>query len=256
MKPLQRLFVYILINVIVSAVTTLAVLLVWTNFQPQSKVVVAPKETTRPPDPTITLAATLPVVTSLQVSPTPTIIENVEEYEIKADDTLGEIADKYDLSVEEIMEVNGLSNPDAISAGLVIYIPVTPEVFPTDTPAPTATPASALDATPKSETGTAGVVINSVIGVGDLTQERVFISRTGPGELNMAGWQLRDENGNAFSFPQLQLFEGGAINVWTTSGSASVVDLYWGLQTSIWQPGENVSLIDAQGAMRATYQIP
>jgi hypothetical protein len=43
----------------------------------------------------------------------------------------------------------------------------------------------------------------------------------------MAGWQLRDENGNVFTFPQLQLFEGGAINVWTTSGSASVVDLYW-----------------------------
>lgn len=256
MKPLQRLSVYLLINVIVSAVTTLLVLVVWTYTHPQSRVVVATQETSMPPGPTLTVAATLPVIVSPQASPTPTVIENVEEYEIKADDTLGEIANRYGLSVEEIMQVNGLSNPDAVSAGLVIYIPVTPEVLPTDTPAPTATTALALEGTPKSETGTAGVVINSVIGVGDLSQERVFISRTGPGELNMAGWQLRDENGNAFSFPQLQLFEGGAINVWTTSGSASVVDLYWGLQTSIWQPGENVSLIDAQGVMRATYQIP
>jgi len=256
MKPLQRLSVYLLINVFVSAITTLIVLLVWTNTHPQSKVVVAPQETINLPAPITTPAAILPVITSPQVSPTPTVIENVEEYEIQPDDTLGEIAKRYDLSVDEIMQVNGLNNPDAISAGLVIYIPVTPEVIPTDTPAPTATAALALDTTPQSQTGTAGVVINSVIGVGDLTQERVFISRTGPGELNMAGWQLRDENGNAFSFPQLQLFEGGAINVWTTSGSASVVDLYWGLQTSIWQPGENVSLIDAQGVMRATYQIP
>lgn len=256
MKPLQRLSIYILINIIVSAITTLLVLVVWTNTHPQSKVDEAPKETSMPLETTVTLAATMPVIVSPQVSPTPTEIENVEEYEIQPDDTLGEIANRYDISVEEILHVNGLSDPDSISAGLVIFIPVTPEATSTNIPAPTATTALALDATPKAQSGTAGVVVNSVIGVGDITQERVFISRTGPGELNMAGWQLRDENGNVFTFPQLQLFEGGAINVWTTSGSASVVDLYWGLQSPIWQPGETVSLIDAQGAMRASYQIP
>jgi hypothetical protein len=128
--------------------------------------------------------------------------------------------------------------------------------LPSDTPAPTATIAIALNATPDKKAGSATIVINSVIGVGDITQERVFISRTGPGELNMAGWQLRDENGNVFSFPQLQLFEGGAINVWTTKGSASVVDLYWGLQNPVWQPGEKVTIIDAQGTVRVTFQIP
>jgi LysM repeat protein len=254
MKPLHRLSIYILINVCVSAITTLLVLVVWTYTHPQSNIVVATPEKTSAP--TLTLVATMPVIVSPQVSPTATMIENVEEYEVKADDTLGEIAAKYGLSVDEIMQVNGLTDPNAISAGLVIYIPVTPEALPTDTPAPTATEALALNTTPEKTTGTAGVTINSVIGVGDITQERVFISRSGPGELNMAGWQLRDENGNVFSFPQLQLFEGGAINVWTTSGSASVVDLYWGLKNSIWQAGENVTLIDAKGAVRATYQIP
>jgi LysM repeat protein len=256
MKPLHRLLLYILINVCVSAITTLLVLVVWTNTHSQTTVAMITPEKINPPGPTLTLAATMPVVISPQATPTPTAIENVDEYEVQADDTLGDIAARYGLSVEEIMQVNGLTNPDAISAGLVIYIPVTPEATSTDTPAPTATEASALSGTAEVKTGTAGVVINSVIGVGDLTQGGGFISRTGPGELNMAGWQLRDENGNVFSFPQLQLFEGGAINVWTTSGSASVVDLYWGLQSSIWQPGENVTLIDAQGAVRATYQIP
>ncbi len=256
MKPLHRLSIYILINICVSAITTLLVLVVWTYTHPQTRIAMATPEKTNPSEPTLTLVATMPVIVSPQVTPTATMIENVEEYEVKSDDTLGEIAAKYGLSVEEIMQVNGLTNPDAISSGLVIYIPVTPEVLPTDTPAPTATQALALNTTPEKTSGTAGVTINSVIGVGDITQERVFISRTGPGELNMQGWQLRDENGNVFSFPQLQLFEGGAINVWTTNGSASVVDLYWGLQSSIWQPGENVTLIDAKGAVRATYQIP
>ncbi len=256
MKPLQRLFIYLLINVIVSAVTTFLVLVVWTYAHPQTKTAVAINETIKTVNPTVTLGATQPVIVSPENTPTATPIENVEEYEVQADDTLGEIAARYGLSVEDIMQVNGLTNPDAVSAGLVIYIPVTPEALPTETPAPTATTALTISTTPDKKSGTAGVVINSVIGVGDLTQERVFISRTGPGELNMAGWQLRDENGNVFTFPQLQLFEGGAINVWTTSGSASVVDLYWGLQNPIWQPGENVILIDAQGATRASYQIP
>ncbi|MBN1536795.1 MAG: LysM peptidoglycan-binding domain-containing protein [Anaerolineales bacterium] len=256
MKPFQRLSVYLLLNVLVSAITTLLVLVVWTYTHPGSKIQASAPENSTPSAPETTLTATMPVILTPENTPTPTEIENVEEYEIQRDDTLGEIASRYGLSVEEIMQVNGLNDPDSISAGMVIYIPVTPEIPPTNTPAPTATAALALDTTPDKQAGAAGVVINSVIGVGDLTQERVFISRTGPGELNMAGWQLRDEHGNAFAFPQLQLFEGGAINVWTTSGSASVVDLYWGLQSSIWQAGETVTLIDAQGAMRATYQIP
>ena len=256
MKPLQRLLIYLSINVVVSAITTLLVLVIWTYTHPQQKIKASLEDNPQNTIPSATFAATLPPIVTAEKSPTPTPLENVEEYEVQVDDTLGEIAAKYGLSVEEIMEVNGLSDPDEISAGLVIYIPVTPETPPTHTPAPTATIAIALNATPDKKAGSATIVINSVIGVGDITQERVFISRTGPGELNMAGWQLRDENGNVFSFPQLQLFEGGAINVWTTKGSASVVDLYWGLQNPVWQPGEKVTIIDAQGTVRVTFQIP
>jgi hypothetical protein len=100
------------------------------------------------------------------------------------------------------------------------------------------------------------VVINSVIGAGDLATERVFLTRTGFGELNLAGWQIRDQNGNVFTFPQLELFEGGAVNVWTTSGSPTVVDLYWGLQSPVWSSGETVTLLDAEGKSRAEYTVP
>jgi len=44
------------------------------------------------------------------------------------------------------------------------------------------------------------VIIESVIGAGDLASERVMLKRSGPGELSLAGWSLVEENGKAFTF--------------------------------------------------------
>ncbi|MFN2303083.1 MAG: lamin tail domain-containing protein, partial [Anaerolineales bacterium] len=145
-------------------------------------------------------------------------------------------------------------DPNAISVGMVLYIPVTPEVIITDTPMPTRTSLPPGTGTPSAQD--VRMIINSVISVGDIQAERVFISRTGGGVLLLSGWQLKDEDGNKFTFPNLELFEGGAVNIWTTSGTPTVVDLYWGLPYSVWQAGEMVTLIDDQGNVRATYQIP
>jgi len=102
---------------------------------------------------------------------------------------------------------------------MVIYIPKeSSDPLPTLTPQPTRTPAPAAGSgTPTGPLPEAGVIINSVIGVGEIATEHVFISRTGSGQLSMAGWQLEDEDGMHLYFPQLDLFEGGAVNVWTTS---------------------------------------
>jgi hypothetical protein len=95
-----------------------------------------------------------------------------------------------------------------------------------------------------------------VIGAGDLATERVFLVRTGDGSLSLSGWEMQDENGNTFVFPQLELYEGGAVNVWTTTGAPTVVDLYWGLQSPVWSSGDQVTLVDAQGEVQATYMVP
>ena len=95
-----------------------------------------------------------------------------------------------------------------------------------------------------------------MISAGDITSERVFLVRTGDGELSLAGWKLQDEDGRVFEFPQLALYKDGAVNVWTTSGSPTVVDLYWGLQNPVWKSGETVTLRDARGRVHATYTIP
>jgi LysM repeat protein len=265
MKPWKRLSFYLLLNVIVSALTTWVVITIWDQAHPQTidstKALV--EVTLESQQATMIAAQDTSAATNTEslagfstqaggILPT----QAVEEYQVSADDTLGEIAARYGLSVDEILQFNQLKDPNALSVGMVIYIPVTPEVQTTDTPAVPPTRAPQITGSPQAGISEARVVINSVIGVGDLTSERVFLSRTNGGVLLLDGWKLKDQDGNEFVFPYLELFQGGAVNVWTTQGTPTVVDLYWGLQYPVWKSGETVTLVDGTGKVQATYKIP
>jgi len=263
MKPWKRLLYYLGINVLVSACTVLVVLNIWSRTRPQNPEGAEPAALTltspTPPEALTTLDATQSISATLNVSvstPTSTQVQNVREHEVVAGDTLGIIAERYDVTIEDLIEYNGLADPNSLDIGQVIYIPLDPDQLPTATAGPTRTPNRSATQRAAGPTQQAGVSITSVIAVGELSSEHVFLTRTGDGELSLAGWQLRDEDNNVFVFPQLDLFEDGAVNVWTTSGSPTVVDLYWGLQTPVWESGEQVTLRDDQGEVRATYTIP
>jgi len=98
--------------------------------------------------------------------------------------------------------------------------------------------------------------IVSVVGAGTLNAEVVVIRYRGAGQLNLAGWQLKDEDGNVFTFPQLILFANGAVQVHTAAGNDTVIDLYWGAPQAVWRSGENARLYDTQGNLRAVYRVP
>jgi len=74
--------------------------------------------------------------------------------------------------------------------------------------------------------------------------------------LGLANWQLKDDNGNTFTFPQITLYTDGAIQVHTASGTDTPVDLYMGLRDSIWESGESARLFDPQDNLRAIYRVP
>lgn len=112
-------------------------------------------------------------------------------------------------------------------------------------------PASA--ASPKTDIE---VKISSVVGAGTLSAEIVVVKFEGEGQLDLSSWQLKDENGNAFKFPQLTLYPNGAVQVHTTTGTDTVIDLYWGIGEAVWSSGENARLFDAQGNLRAVYRVP
>jgi hypothetical protein len=100
------------------------------------------------------------------------------------------------------------------------------------------------------------VRIVSVIGAGTLSAEWVVVKYTGADQINLANWELRDEDKNVFVFPQLILHPGGAVQIHTASGTNTVIDLYWDKSDPVWQSAEEAQLLDPTGNVRATYKVP
>jgi hypothetical protein len=230
MKPWKRLTFYLLLNVFISACTILTVLFVWDQFSqplPRNLLPKALSSLSRPP-------AETPVVqtTGTPEAPQPTPTEGFLVYQVVSGDTFESIAASYNISVEELVAINGFKNSQPLGEGEVLRIPMHPQ---------------------------GSVVIDSVIGAGDLDTEHVLLKHRGEGELSLVGWRLEDDQGNKFifpEFPQLTLFPGGAVNIYTRAGVNSVVELYWGLSQPVWASGATVILRDAQNNVRATYVVP
>jgi len=100
------------------------------------------------------------------------------------------------------------------------------------------------------------VEIVSVVGAGTLNAEWVVVSYKGDDQIDLANWELRDEDRNVFVFPQLILHTNGAVQVHTASGTNTVIDLYWGESEPVWQSGEESQLLDPGGNVRAVYKVP
>ena len=80
--------------------------------------------------------------TTTPTNPAPTTTTTTDEiYVVKAGDTLSGIASKYGTTYQKLAEYNGIKNPNVITVGQKIKIPVvkteTKPVTPTPTPAPT-----------------------------------------------------------------------------------------------------------------------
>jgi hypothetical protein len=175
----KRLLAYVLLNVVVSAATTYAVLYLWNQAHPTPSL---------PPG---------------LISPT---LENL-------------------VLTETVQATNPTSQPvDTVAAP----IPLDQQV----------------------------ISIDNVFGIGDLPNEVVLIKSKTDASLSLTGWQLKDNAGNIYTFPELTLNKGGAVQVHTSAGVNTVIDLYWGRDTAVWQEGKTVLLLDAQGIERARYTIP
>ncbi len=236
---LKRLSLYLLINVIVSAVTTIIVLTVWDRAQRQS----FDQSTAE-----IVLPTSAPTQIAQPVEPTsePTIA--LQSHQVRSGETLGDIALEYDVTVEELMEINGMTDPDSLAAGQLVYVPEQGAV--SEVPPPTPAPEEA------SVPNDGQIEIVSVIGIGDIGTERLVLGESGGGKQALAGWQLRDEDGNIYTFPQATLYENGQIVINTRVGSDNPLELFWGQAEAVWKSGEVATLYDAAGQVQSTFQIP
>ena len=246
----KRLTYYLLINVAVSAITTLVVLSLWERSHQtvvEDVASVAQLPTPVPTNP--------PVLPTLPPSPTP----DYQTHEVESGETLGQIATAYDLTIEDLLEINNLADPNKLEIGQVIYIPpgdqeqVDQAVVEETQVA--ATEVSATDDQIAIEAG-AEIEIVAIVGVGDLASERVELGDLKGEKHALEGWYLEDEDGNRFIFPQATLYENGKIRVNTKAGTDSAINLFWGLDEPIWEPGEFATLYDPEGNPQAAYQVP
>ncbi len=260
MERWKRLFYYLLINVVVSALTVLLVLNVWerANDSPvevPAPVVIIVTATTAPIAEGVPLPAGTPVASPQN--------DQLTSYQVQSGDTLSGIAADFDVTLEAILAANDLQNPDSLDVGDVILIPVAPDpteaLTPTGTIPPPATPPPLTPgptSPPLLPGQAAQVEILTVVGAGVLADERVIIKYNGDGEISLQGWRLEDADGQTYVFPQLTLFKDGAVTIFTTAGTDTVVELYWGLDETVWAVGEEVALIDPSGEVQATYRVP
>lgn len=254
----RRILPLILINVVVSTAVVLAILYWWDGRRQDdvttTNAAAAPLTTPLP----ITGAESVPPVTD-----TPAAEEGPLVHVVQAGDTLGNISQFYDVPLDDILVANNLTNPNLLSIGQQLIIPVGGLVTATESPAlaatevvTTAVSVSPIPTEPLAR-GEAVIEILEVIGVGQLAEEAVQIINSGSSPVALQEWQLVDQEGRVYTFGQVTLFgDGAGLLVHTEAGQDNSTDLYWGLEEPIWGPGEVVTLRDADGETRATFEVP
>jgi LysM repeat protein len=235
---------FLALNVVVSSICVLALMAFWESRQPA-----LPELPTPTFDVAARLAVAVPTATAT-IPPSPTPVT----YTVKAGDTLGAIAVELGVPVENLMAANGLSNPDTLSAGQVLIVPSLEEQA-AATLSPVEQVLARPTASPSPVPEAPQVMIRGAYARGDLENEFVYLENLG-GVAAMEGWVLEDGEGDVFTFPAFTLYNGGGVNVYTRSGSDSVINLYWGMDHALWKAGVTLTLRDRSGTVHATFQLP
>lgn len=256
----RRMLPFILVNILVSAAVLLGILYWWDAREAEPEPLAQP--TAVLPTPPLT-AGDAPPADQPAAEPTAEAAAETDGppvHVVQAGDTLMRIAEQYDVAMEDIMTANGIENPNFLTIGQQLQIPV--GGLATPTPPPTATPETAVlpspnPTLPPADEGTVEVQITEVVAPGDLTAEAVQIVNTGSRQVGLLGWQLRDADGFAYTFSRFTLYgDGSGVLLHTEAGIDSATDLFWGLEAPLWESGEVVTLVDAAGAEQATFVVP
>lgn len=255
--PVRRMLPFLLINIIVSAVVVLLILYWWESRNGVTAQAVTAQTAVSTPIALETAAVAEQI--ALAATAVPEATEAPPVHVVQAGDTLGSISQFYGVSMDDIMAANGLANPNLISVGQQLVIPVngldTPEPAATETAVPNLLP-SPIPTEPLP-TGDVVIEISQVIGVGQLAEEAVQIRNIGSNPTALLDWKVVDQDGNFYTFGQVTLFgDGAGILLHTESGQNGATEVYWDLSEPVWESGELVTLLNAQDNIVATFTIP
>lgn len=209
--------------------------------------------------------------------------ENCILHTVASGDTPFGIAELYGADGFALMEVNGLDEFSAsmLQIGDTLIVPLEgcpltaadvvedePEVAVAlasadseETSEATSTE-SAVTPTPRPTLTVPPTATNAQLAIvdlrepGDISSEAVEIINNGT-TVDLNGWTLSDDaQGEVYTFTERRLFSGGRITLFTRAGMDTPVVLYWGRDEAVWQPGDVVTLRDANGAVQSTFRVP
>ena len=175
-------------------------------------------------EPVLAAPLSTPVPTTATNAPTaavPTVEATTpateEVYVVQPGDTLLAIANRYGITIDDILRANNLTNPDFVFAGQRLVIPVLGS-------AGRAAPATA------AEPVIQGVQIAAISNPGDLINEAVLVVNESDTPYSLQGWRIQREGGVSYTFAgDTPLFPGGSVRVHSAAGSDTSVDLVLGV---------------------------
>jgi LysM repeat protein len=207
-----------------------------------------------------TFLPTLPPQNTNEPGATATDPSGCPTYTVKKGDTPGGIATNNGVSLASLYKANGFTRDPILQIGQVLVIPLNGCGLLTDTPTPlptkdfTPTPIPTSTAIPT--TSKTVIQIQGALKPGDLAEEGINLTNVSEGVVEMTGWTLSNGTADVFKFPTFRLFPNGKVLINTRAGQNSPIVLYAGKTTAQWASGQTVNLIDTNGVIQATFNIP
>lgn len=257
----RQLAFIILFNAIISLVIALVVVWAVEARRPD------PEELAITDSPAVISVTTAPVVAIATATPdagapaAPTVVTEApvtatrdfgetETYIVQTGDSLSSIADRFGVPIADLVELNGLPNPDFVFVGQSLQIP-NGEGGGAGNAAPTA------ETNPESPAPiTTGVLISALEAPGNLPAETVQITNDSNLVINLNGWTLAQENGPTYTFDNVSLFPGNYIWLHTTAGEDTTIARYWNRDAAAWTSGAVLRLRNPEGTEVATFTVP
>ena len=184
-----------------------------------------------------------PVIADEADTATETDVGETIVYIVQAGDSLSNIATRYSIPLDRLVEINGLNDPNYVFSGQRLVIP-----------ADAAAGADiGIDAAPEQA---GNPQITALENSGELAQEAVLIVNESDTPVDLAGWRLERVDGPAYTFDSLPLFAGSSVRVYSTSGDDNSIARYWGESEALWPSGTEARLVDESGTVVQSYTVP
>lgn len=255
----RQLFFIVLLNALVSLVMAIVVVWLAEMRRPDQEALAA---SYTPPAPIVLIATSTPAIIGstgavdaptpqqqapesvVTPSPAPTTSSEPEIYVVQDGDSLFAIALRYNVTVDQLLEANNLTNPDYVFSGQRLTIP-----------GPGGTTTSATGQTGAAPAVPTGLSLR-VEQPNNLAEEHVAIVNDGSSAINLQGWTLGRVDGPVYAFGDLPLFPGSSVRVHSESGQDDSLNLYWSQSAPVWSSGAVVRLFNQEGREAATYTVP